>query len=208
MESKTRSDLHFNPDDHPDATLKAFEEFTCQFSLRYEALYPDPPKSSIDASISRWKVEHTTGDTPDPKPNLAEYDSICSQWKSKDKVRKVLGIYSSPQFYSDWCVAEPHDEARQLCNWDTFIQKMNTYYEPTSNSTLKNFQFRNLSQHDNETFSSFCNRVQKEAQHCNLKCANLNCTAENTAIRDQIVIGVRDHMIRQEALQHAGDLDR
>ena len=96
MNSKTCSDIYFDPDEHPDATLKAFDEFACQFLLRYAALYPDPPKSSIDVAISRWKVEHTTDATPDPKPTLPEYDAICAAWMSKDQVRKALGIYSSP----------------------------------------------------------------------------------------------------------------
>ena len=36
--------VFFYPDQHPKDTLKASEEFTQVFELRYEAQYPDPPR--------------------------------------------------------------------------------------------------------------------------------------------------------------------
>ena len=44
--------LYFDPDAHPEDTLKVFNEFCDTFILRYNALYPDPPKVSMDAAIS------------------------------------------------------------------------------------------------------------------------------------------------------------
>ena len=37
------SQLFFDPDKHPEDTLKAFQEFVQTFELRYNAQYPDPP---------------------------------------------------------------------------------------------------------------------------------------------------------------------
>ena len=39
---------------HSDDALKVFTEFLQTFELRYAALYPDPPKVSMDAAIARW----------------------------------------------------------------------------------------------------------------------------------------------------------
>ena len=39
-----RFTVYFDPDEHPEDTLKAFEEFIKKFSLRYEAQFPDPQK--------------------------------------------------------------------------------------------------------------------------------------------------------------------
>ena len=72
--------LYFDPDCHPDDTLKAFNEFVIDFELRYAANYPDPPKVSIDAAVSRWKVGHEETMSPD------QYDALVDAWKSKDKV--------------------------------------------------------------------------------------------------------------------------
>jgi hypothetical protein len=89
--------------------------------------------------------------------------------------------------YEDWKVAEPDDHKRKKSGWADFVSKMQIYYKPTENLTLKNYQFRALLQADNEAFPAFCNRVSKEAKHCNFKCDHEDCTAESTA--DQIIIG-------------------
>jgi hypothetical protein len=64
------------------------------------------------------------------------------------------------------------------------VSKIQVYNKPT-----ENYQFRALAQADNEAFPAFCNRVSKEAKHCNFKCDRRDCTAESIAIRDQIIIG-------------------
>jgi hypothetical protein len=42
--SEASQQLFFDPDKHPEDTLKAFQEFIQTFELRYHAQYPDPPK--------------------------------------------------------------------------------------------------------------------------------------------------------------------
>ena len=133
-----RNSLVFDPDLHPDDTLKAFNEFIQTFELRYEATYPDPPKSSLDVAIERWRITQAAEDV---KPTIEQYDNIREEWQSKDKVTKFLGIYSSKRFYSDWKMAEQDENRRKGMKWETFIEKMQAYYKPRENSTLKNFQF-------------------------------------------------------------------
>ena len=36
--------LQFDPDKHPHATLKAFNDFVEQYEFRYKAQYPEPPQ--------------------------------------------------------------------------------------------------------------------------------------------------------------------
>ena len=195
-------DLHFDPDHHPNDLLKAFSEFVQDFVLRYDAKFPDPPKVSLDSAIERWKLLNE-----DKKPNLDEYDAIVDGWKSHDKVAKFLGIYSSRRMYSDWKAAEPSEKARKESNWEEFTRKMEAYYKPTENLTMKNFMFRSLSQEKNETFIAYCNRVAKDARHCQFTCDSERCTAEETAIRDQIVIGTINDEIREEALKKSWPLE-
>lgn len=135
------STLYFDPDLHPDATLGAFNEFTQCFELRYDAQYPDPPKVSLDAAIERWKLAND-----DAKPSLENYDTIRDEWRSRDRVAKLLGIFSSKRLFADWKVAEPDDTKRTKATWEYFVTKMQSYYKPTENLTLKNHQFRSLTQ--------------------------------------------------------------
>ena len=109
--------------------------------------------------------------------------------------------------YEDWKVAEPNEQNWKKTTWKEFVDKIQKYYKPTENLTLKNHQFRALTQATNETFPAFCNRVCKEAKHCNFKCEHEDCTAESTAIRDQIIIRTINDKIREEALKNAWDLE-
>ena len=93
--AETRSNLFFDLDAHPEDTFKAFLEFTQRFILRYNAQFPDPPKVSLELVIERWKMHHATTDTPNPMLDLEQYDQICNEWQSKDRVTKFIGIYSS-----------------------------------------------------------------------------------------------------------------
>jgi hypothetical protein len=176
--------LCFNPDDHPDATLKAFDDFVQMYELRYDAQYPDPPKVSIDAAIERWKL---TQQNAEAKPTIDQYDEIRDEWRSKDRVAKFLGLFSTKRL-TDWTAAVPSETNRKAATWEIFKTKMKEFYKPTENTTLTNFYFRQLSHNKDETFTSFCNRVESESKHCQFKCQSDDCTAEATAIRDQIVI--------------------
>lgn len=205
-EAQSMQQLYFDPNLYPEDTLKAFTEFVKKFQLRYDAKYPDPPKVSLDAAIARWKVEKTTEQNPNPTPNLQEYDAIRDVWRKKDRVAKFLGFHSSTRFYEDWLIACPNETTRSTRLWPDFVEEMKTFYRPTENMTLKNFHFRTLTQEETEAFPAFCNRVEKEAKHCNFKCTNAACTAEATATRDQIVIGTSNNKIREEALKESWDL--
>ena len=201
MSDSKSSALFFDPDIHTDDTIKAFEEFLINFNLRYETSYPDPPKVSLDAAMKRWELTNV-----DKKPTLEQYDAIVNSWKSKDKVAKFLGMYSSRRLYSDWIAALPSESERKNADWNTFVQTLRAFYKPTENLTLKHYQFRLINQEKTESFIAFCNRVEKEAKHCELKCVSPACTAQNVAIRDQIVIGSSSDQIREEALKESWGL--
>ena len=162
--------LYFDPDEHPEDTLKVFNEFCDSFTLRYNALYPDPPKVSMDSAIARWKVETATQEAPDPRPTVAQYDGIRDTWRSHDKVHKFLGLFSSKRFYNDWTAAQPDEALRNNATWQQFMKYVREFYKPTENPTLKNFHFREIQQSPKETFTAFANRVALEAGHCSFKC--------------------------------------
>ncbi len=203
---KPQSELFFDPSNHPDDTLKAFDEFTQLFELRYDAQFPDPPKVSLDGAIARWKVQHTTEAQADPKPTLEQYDEIVATWQSKDKVAKFLGMFSSSRFYTDWQAAQPDADQRKAATWTTFLNSIKEYYRPTENMVLKRYQFRHLVQESGESFAAYVNRVEKEAKHCSFKCHHGDCTAENVAVADQVVYRTMVDKIREEAILKSWDL--
>ena len=110
---EARLRLFFDPDDHPENTLKAFQEFIQRFELHYDAMYPDPPKVSLEAATEQWKIMEATSENPSPKPNLEQFDNLCEHTKACNKVSKFLGIYSSRRLYIDWCMATPEEKTRK-----------------------------------------------------------------------------------------------
>ena len=125
--------LWFDPDEHPKECLKAFENFCKTFDRRYQAQYPDPPKTSMDAAIQRWKVEHITPTDADPALTLNDFDAIRDKWISRDKVTKLIGMFSAARLAEDWEAAETDAAVRKVSGWDEFQQQMKNYYKPTEN---------------------------------------------------------------------------
>ena len=80
------SHIHFDPNKHLENTVKAFQEFLQCFQPWYDALYPDPPKVSLETAIERWKISQATTENPSPKPNLEQFDEICEDTKSRVKI--------------------------------------------------------------------------------------------------------------------------
>ena len=195
------SRLLFDHSKHLKNTLKAFQEFFQCFQLLYDALYPDPSKVSLEVAIERWKISQATAENPSLKPNLEKFDEICEDTKSRDEISKFLGMYSSSRLYTDWYMAVPTEKARESTNWNEFVTIMTQYYKPTENITLKHIQFRSNLQRENETFIAFSSCVVLEAKNCNFKCESPQCTAEETAVMDQIIIGSKNSEIRQETLK-------
>ena len=81
-------------------------------------------------------------------------------WISKEKVKKFLGFFATARLIQDWKAAEPNEVLSRDCTWDYFLQKLRSYYKPTENPIIRNFEFRQLVQAINKTFSTFCNRVE------------------------------------------------
>ena len=78
---------------------------------------------------------------------------------------------------------------------------MIAYYKPTENIMLKHYHFQFNMQKDRETFIAFCNHILLEARHWDFKCTEVDCTAEDIAVRDQIIIGLKGNDVCQEALK-------
>ena len=80
VNEEARLRLFFDPDDHPENTLKAFQEFI-QRLLCDDALYPDLRKVLLEAAFEQWGIMKATPENPSPKPKLEQFekdDCICS----------------------------------------------------------------------------------------------------------------------------------
>ena len=177
-EPQSSNSFFFDSDEYPKYTLKAFNDYVELFELRYNAQFPDPPKVSLDSALKRWKIVNATERNLNPRPTLDQYDKIKEDWQAKGILEKLLGMFSSACSHSNWQVAMLNEKARKIATWKDFVDAMKEYYKPTQNPTLKTIKFRELTQAENETFPTFSNRVEKEAQHCYFKCEHNECDAD------------------------------
>ena len=196
--------LQFDPDKYPHSTLKAFNEFIEQYEFRYDAQYPEVPKHVLDNAVEKWKSEN---DNAAVIP-IATKETLKADIRSRDKVRKLLGFFATLRLQQDWKAAEPV-EANRNCTWKHFVDQMQAYYKPTENSTLGNYEFRQLHQNRGEAFHAFCNRIEKEGKTCTFcECdKDSACTSTANAVRDQIVIGTDMEKIRERALLKGWNLE-
>ena len=77
---------------------------------------------------------------------------------------------------------------------------MRQYYKPTENQIIRIFEFRQIMELPNETFGGIQNRVEAAGKTCSSAIVKKNCSAEEFAIRDQIVIGTNHEVIREKAM--------
>ena len=93
-------------------------------------------------------------------------------------------------------------ENKGKCTVERFCRGNVSSLQTNRKHHLEKFHFGSNIQKDGETFIAFYNHVLLEAKHCDFK-----YTAEDNAVRDQIIIGPKSNDICQEALKKSWDLD-
>ena len=94
---------------------------------------------------------------------------------SKDKVKTLLGFIAITRLIQDWEGAEPNEVLSRDCTWDHFLKNLRSYFKPTENPIIRNFEFRQ--QIKNDTFSTFCNRVKATEKKCTFCEFDSDCSA-------------------------------
>ena len=60
-----------------------------------------------------------------------------NEWVSKDKVRKLLGFFSSPPLHQDQKAAESNPKFLAKCCTGLFLETMRLYYKSTENQIIE-----------------------------------------------------------------------
>ena len=81
----------------------------------------------MNTAIQRWKVEHATAESIDPRLSLAHYDTIKDMKQSKDKATKLLVMFSSNRLFKDWEIIKPNGQSRKEVIWDVFVVAVKNY---------------------------------------------------------------------------------
>ena len=101
-----------------------------------------------------------------------------------DLVRQSFWVFATARLIQDWKAAEKNEVLSRNCTWDYFLKKLRSYYKPTENPIIRSFEFRQLVQVKNETFSAFSNRVEAAVKACTFYECDSDCSAVEYLIRD------------------------
>ena len=96
---------------------------------------------------------------------------------------------------------------RTNIKFSALVEKMKARYTPSSNKVKNHYLFHRITQNVSESFDDFAYRIQAEAELCDFKCSSNDCTVKDILIRDQILVGTDNEVIRQEALKNQWGLD-
>ena len=165
----------FCPENFTSDVLREFNEFADSFKYIYDAkMKPGWKNNATEAEIASWK--------------------------NVNKRQVFLGLHSSRTMQK---IFEEATEAaeRDTMTFDTMVTKLQGYFKGNTNTTLANFKFHKLCQHQNESFDAFVLRVKEEAKNCSFSCLSQDCTVKDILIRDQIIIGTSNNDIRKNALK-------
>ena len=86
------------------------------------------------------------------------------------------------------------------------IKCLKTRFKAANNTTLANFEFHKIHQHEEESLDAFIVRVKHEANNCDFTPDNPDCSVKDTLARDQIIIGTTNDEIRRHALKNQWNL--
>ena len=170
----------FDPTDHTVDLYDAFNEFVANFHYKYQSWTKEPP---------------TGVETEEAKKN----------WHQANKRKYFLGRFSSRNLQRDFEDLVPEGD-RDTITFNDMINRFRERYQPTKNSTIRNFQFHALRQEEGKAFDTFVNRVKHEAAACDFKCNNAGCTVPDILARDIIIIGTNNPDIQKNALKEQWNL--
>ena len=88
-----------------------------------------------------------------------------------------------------------YETGEDKTKYDTVLSKFETFCTPKRNDIFERYKFRMREQEDGESFEQFLTDLRLKADSCSYG------TLKNDMIRDQIVIGIKNHKLRERLLR-------
>ena len=106
----------------------------------------DPSEHGVDVRI--YKRKYIAWDRSPP---------ACTenrdQWKSKDKLRQLLGHYCRDRLMDDF-EAVATEQVLENGSFDDIISHLQDRYKPNTNQTMSHYKFHRLQQSTSQSFDS------------------------------------------------------
>ena len=140
----------------------------------------------------------------DPPKELESSDAQ-EEWIQQNKLKISLGRFAPRNLQKEYEEVVPELQRAKI-SFNDMIKCLKTRFKKANNTTLANFEFHKIYQHEEESFDAFTVRVKHEANNCDFTRDNPDCSVKDTLARDQIIIGTTNDEIRRHALKNQWNL--
>merc|ERR1712136_393311 len=196
--SQSSSGVDYSPKTYHSSTTKAFNDFIekCEKPRVLEG----SKNSDVMEKFSQKQVSEETEDD-NSKMVVANSPSsglegilmrvLMKTWIPTERIRKIVDYISS---------REGKD-----CGF-TNVLAVGSASSDENNSAMENFRFRQIRQLPGENFKTLYGRLRAASSKCTFS-DNSRCNAKDIAIRDQLLIAMNNHDLKQKALENNWNLD-
>jgi len=212
--SQSASGVDYSPTTYQCSTTKAFNDFIekCEKPRVLEG----SRKSDVLEKFSQKQVLSEETENDSNKMIVANNSSaglegilmrvLMKTWIPTERIRKIVDYISSREGGK----LKPSSNARdkeegQNCGF-TNILAVESASSDENNSAMENFRFRQIRQLPGETFKALYGRLRAASSKCTFS-DNSRCNATDIAIRDQLLIAMNNHDLKQKALENNWNLD-
>jgi len=209
--SQSSSGVDYSPTTYHSSTTKAFNDFIekCEKPRVLEG----SRKSDVLGTISQNPVLSEETEDNNKMMVVANNSSsglegilmrvLMKTWIPTERIRKIVDYISSREEGK----VKPSSNAKegQNCGF-TNILAVESASSDENNSAMENFRFRQIRQLPGETFKALYGRLRAASSKCTFS-DNSRCNATDIAIRDQLLLAMNNHDLKQKALENNWSLD-
>jgi len=207
--SQSGSGVDYSPTTYQCSTTKAFNDFIekCEKPRVLEG-----SRSDVLEKFSQKQILSEEIDDDNAKIVVANNSSsglegilmrvLMKTWIPTERIRKIVDYISSRE---GKLRTNSRDKEGQNCGF-TNILAVESASSDENNSAMENFRFRQIRQLPGETFKALYGRLRVASSKCSFS-DNSRCNATDIAIRDQLLIAMNNHDLKQKALENNWNLD-
>ena len=152
-----------------------------------------PPPSQLELSTGnvadKWKVF---------EQKLDLYLAAIEKNESADNIKNAIFLTCAGtealELFNTFVFGDD-EKTNGVVNFEAIKKKFKEYCAPQTNETYERYVFNSRIQKEQEPIANFITDVKLKAKTCNFE------TKESGLVRDQIILGVRDHKLKERLLR-------
>merc|ERR1712136_739145 len=191
--SQSSSGVDYSPKTYHSSTTKAFNDFIEKC---------EKPRVSEETEDDNSKM--VVANSPSSGLEGILMRVLMKTWIPTERIRKIVDYISSREGK-----VKPNSNVRDIegqnCGF-TNVLAVGSASSDENNSAMENFRFRQIRQLPGENFKTLYGRLRAASSKCTFS-DNSRCNAKDIAIRDQLLIAMNNHDLKQKALENNWNLD-